>query len=109
MEDNKDVSEHESETNDDQKFLEDDEDQKIKDEVQSQEATLKKGNIISNILKSYRERENLLSKNNFLQHRLFVFVKGCEEKEYFQKLELPVGANEETFKEAVGKFPYKTE
>ncbi|GFT61211.1 hypothetical protein NPIL_461841, partial [Nephila pilipes] len=50
MEDNKDVSEHESETNDDQKSLEDDEDLKIKDEVQSQEATLNKENIISNIL-----------------------------------------------------------
>ncbi|GFQ70321.1 uncharacterized protein TNCT_129761 [Trichonephila clavata] len=101
MEDEKDVSEHESENIDDQKPLDEDEHPKIEDEIQSQEADLNKENLITSILKSFKKREDLIRKNDFFQHRLSVFVKGCEEKDYFQKLELPVGANEETFKAAL--------
>ncbi|GFU45122.1 hypothetical protein TNCV_4235791 [Trichonephila clavipes] len=81
MEDEKDVPTHESENIDDQKPLDEDEILKIEDEVQSQEADLNKENIIISILKSFKEREDLISKNDFFQHRLSVFVKGCEEKE----------------------------
>ncbi|KAF8789694.1 hypothetical protein HNY73_007615 [Argiope bruennichi] len=60
-------------------------------------------------MKSSKERENLLRKNEVLQRKLFMFIKASADKEYFQSLELPQNANADTYQKImrfeVSSFP----
>ncbi|GIY03660.1 hypothetical protein CDAR_526701 [Caerostris darwini] len=77
----------------------------IVDEVISDKENLvNKENIITNIMKAVIERENLLKKNSSLQQKLSMYLKGSEETEYFQTLQLPMGSTEETFMELLRKY-----
>ncbi|GIX68866.1 hypothetical protein CEXT_42491 [Caerostris extrusa] len=76
----------------------------IVDEVISDKDNLaNKENIITDIMKAVKERENLRNKNLSLQQKLSMYLKGSEETEYFQTLQLPLGSTEDTFMELLHK------
>ncbi|GBM45157.1 hypothetical protein AVEN_241438-1 [Araneus ventricosus] len=89
-------SDNEEEKNENVLVSEKDQIPKTEEEI-PKEDNFNKEKIIAEIMKSSKERENLLRKNESLQRKLFMFIKGSAEKEYFQTLELPLNANADAY------------
>ncbi|KFM81160.1 hypothetical protein X975_10434, partial [Stegodyphus mimosarum] len=79
------------------------------DDLQAQEQTtdVQEINITQEILALAEERENLIKRNKILQEKLSVFIKGSAEKDYFQKIDIPLHADEGTFYEVLGDIDTK--
>ncbi|XP_035222095.1 GRIP1-associated protein 1-like [Stegodyphus dumicola] len=79
------------------------------DDLQAQEqgTNVQEINIVHEILALAEERENLIKNNKILQEKLSVFIKGSAEKDYFQKIDIPLDADEGTFHEVLGDIDTK--